>query len=63
VGGITETLLEFNQPSFSAGAATELAAEILKITPQRFSQEILVRISAKYSYQASAAKHKSIYES
>jgi glycosyltransferase involved in cell wall biosynthesis len=63
VGGITETLLEFNQPSFSAGAAIELAAEIVKITPERFSQEILVRISAKYSYQASAEKHKSIYES
>ena len=63
VGGITETLLEFNQPSFSAGAANELAAELIKMTPQKFSQESVARINAKYSYQASAEKHRSIYES
>lgn len=60
-GGITETLLEFDQPSFSSGSALELADQIISFLPNRLGSRMMERVSEKYSYWKAAETYQTLY--
>lgn len=62
VGGLTETLREFNQPIFRAGDSEDLAKKILGFEPVKLDVETLELVRQKYAFASSAKKHIAVYE-